>query len=80
MDVIRGYCQYADSELSPTLYIYGSNDQRSWRLLGSSARWFYNYLPGTSYRFFRIAVYTQMKPSEEYQQLEVEHVNKYAKL
>lgn len=80
MDVIRGYCQYGDSAQSPTLYIYGSNDQRTWRLLGKSSRWFYNYLPGTSYRFFRIAVYMQMKPSEEYQQLEVEYVNKYAKL
>ncbi len=80
MDIIRGYCHYADSEQSPMLYLFGSNDQRTWRPLGSSNRWFYNYLPGTSFRFFRIAVYTQMKPTEEYQQLEVEFINKYTKL
>jgi hypothetical protein len=80
MDIIRGYTQYADSAISPTLYIFGSNDQRTWQSLGTSNRWFYNYLPGRPFRFFRIAIHTQMKPSEEYQHLEVEVVNKYAKL
>ena len=80
MDVIRGYTQYADCGKNPMLYIFGSNDQRSWQSLGTSERWFYNYLPGRSFRFFRIAIYLQMKPSEEYQQLEVEVINKYAKL
>lgn len=80
MDVIRGYTQYADSAIAPTMYIFGSNDQRSWQSLGTSNRWFYNYMPGRPYRFFRIAVYMQMKPSEEYQQVEMEAINKYAKL
>lgn len=80
MDVIRGYTQYGDSTLASTLFIYGSNDQRNWQALGTTSRWFYNYLPGKPFRFFRIAIYLQMKPSEEYQQLEVEVVNKYAKL
>jgi len=80
MDVIRGYTQYADSAVAPTMYVFGSNDQRSWQSLGTSNRWFYNYMPGRPYRFFRIAVYMQMKPSEEYQQVEMEAINKYAKL
>ena len=80
MDVIRGYAQYADSAVAPTIYIFGSNDQRSWQSLGTSNRWFYNYMPGRPFRFFRIAVYMQMKPSEEYQQVEMEAINKYAKL
>ena len=80
MDVIKGYTQYADSAQAPMLYIFGSNDQRSWQALGTSSRWFYNYLPGRSFRFFRVAVYMKMLPSEEYQQLEVEVINKYAKL
>ena len=80
MDVIRGYQHHADGGTAPMLFLFGSNDQRNWQSLGNSNRWFNNYLPGTSYRFFRIAIYTQMKPSEEYQQLLLEVVNKYGKL
>lgn len=80
MDVIRGFQHHADSEQAPILFLFGSNDQRRWNVIGQTGRWFYNYLPGQSYRFFRIAIYTQMKPSEEYQDLVLEIVNKYGKL
>ncbi len=80
MDVIRGYQHYADCAAAPMLWLFGSNDQRNWVALGNSNRWYNNYLPGRSFRFFRIAIYTQMKPSEEYQQLLLEIVNKYGKL
>lgn len=80
MDVIRGYSQYADSDVGPVLYFFGSNDQRHWQPIGTSARMFQNYMPGRPFRFFRIAVYMQMRPSEEYQELLLEVVNKYGKL
>ena len=80
MDVIRGFQHHADSEAAPVLFLFGSNDQINWQQLGNSNRWFQNYLPGRSFRFFRVAVFMQMKPSEEYQQLMLEVVNKYAKL
>ena len=80
MDVIRGYTQYGDSTIGAELFFFGSNDQRTWQPLGTSARWFQNYMPGKPFRFFRIAIHLSMKPSEEYQQLQLDVVNKYAKL
>lgn len=80
MDVIQGFKQYADSAVTPKIWLYGSNDQRTWQPIGNTQRWYRNYLPGRPYRFFRIAVYMEMKQSEEYQQLLLEVVNKYAKL
>ena len=80
MDVLRGFLHYSDSEKAPTIFLYGSNDQRTWKPLGRTNRWFYNYLPGHPFRWFRLAVYMEMKPSEEYQQLELEIINKFAKL
>lgn len=80
MDVLRGFRQYTDSASMPTLYFFGSNDQRSWKLIGKTSREFYEYLPGHPFRFFRIAVSMSLLPSEVYQQLELEVINKYAKL
>ncbi len=80
MDVLRGFRQLTDCEDMPLMFFFGSNDQRSWKPIGQTEREFYEYLPGHPYRFFRIAIYMRMKPSEEYQQLELEVINKYAKL
>jgi len=80
MDVLRGFRQYCDSQVKPLMFFYGSNDQRTWIYIGRSNREFSNYMPGHPYRFFRVAMVLQMYPSEEYQQLELEIVNKYAKL
>ena len=81
MDVLRGFRQMSDLNTMPTLFFYGSNNQRTWQLIGQTAREFHNYLPGHPFRFFRIAIYfTGIKTSEEYQELILEVVNKYAKL
>ena len=80
MDVIRGFRQYTDAAVMPTLYFFGSNDQRNWKEIGHTSRESYDYMPGKTFRFFRVAVYMEMKPSEEYQQLMVETVNKYVKI
>lgn len=80
MDVLRGFRQYTDAGTMPLLFFYGSNDQRTWVYIGRSSRSFSNYMPGHPYRFFRVAMVLQMYPSEEYQQLALEIVNKYAKL
>ena len=80
MDIIRGFRQLTDSAQMPLLFFYGSNDQRKWQMIGQTAREFYEYMPGHPFRFFRIAINTSMLPSEEYQQLELEIISKYAKL
>ena len=80
MDLIRGYRQMHNSTFNQKIYFYGSNDQKSWIYIGNSAKDFHNYLPGHPYRFFRIALSLTLKPSEYYQQMELEIINKYAKL
>lgn len=80
MDIIRGFRQLTDSAQMPVLYFYGSNNQRDWRLIGKTGREFYEYMPGHPYRFFRVAIKMSLLPSEEYQQLELEIISKYAKL
>lgn len=80
MDVFRGFRQMIDSANMPQMYIFGSNDQRTWKYIGNSARSFHNYIPGHPYRFFRLALYIRMLTGERYQQIELEIINKYAKL
>lgn len=81
MDVIRGFRQLSDCEHQPVLFFFGSNDQRSWQQLGFSQRPYHNYMPGRPFRYFRIAIYfSKLKCSEEYQQLDLEIINKYTKL
>lgn len=81
MDVLRGFRQMSDLATMPQLFFYGSNNQRTWQLIGQTNQEYYNYLPGHPFRFFRIAIYfSSIKTSEEYQELILEVINKYAKL
>ncbi len=80
MDLIRGFRQMTDASHMPLLFFYGSNDQRTWQEIGRSARAFHNYIPGHPFRFFRVAIVMQMLTAERYQELELEVINKYAKL
>ena len=80
MDLIRGFRQLTDASHMPLLFFYGSNDQRTWQEIGRSSRAFHNYMPGHPFRFFRVAIVMQMLTAERYQQLELEIINKYAKL
>lgn len=80
MDVIRSFQQLSNCSEMPLMYFYGSNDQRSWHLIGYSQREFCRYMPGRPYRYMRIAMYFSMTLTERYQELLLEIVNKYAKL
>jgi hypothetical protein len=80
MDVIQGYQQLCNLATKPLIYIYGSNDQNTWKLIGYSNREFTNYLPGYPYRYFRIAMAITMTTEERYQSIVLDIVNKYAKL
>ena len=80
MDVIRGFRQMNDCATMPTIYFFGSNNQRDWQQIGYSARGFHNYMPGHPFRFFRFAIYMQMHTDEKYQEVLLEIINKYAKL
>ena len=80
MDVIQGFQQLCDCANKPQLFLYGSNDQRTWTFIGNSGRDYANYLPGHPFRYFRAAMYFSMSKTERYQELLLDIVNKYAKL
>lgn len=80
MDIIQGFQQLCDCANKPQLYLYGSNDQRTWTLIGNSGRDYANYLPGHPFRYFRLAMYFSIAKTERYQELVLDIVNKYAKL
>ena len=80
MDVMQGYQQLCNLGATPRIFIYGSNDQSTWKLLGYSERSFANYLPGHPFRYFRIALAISMNTEERYQSVVLDIVNKYAKL
>lgn len=80
MDVIRGYQQLCNLGTKPLIYIYGSNDQNTWKLIGYSNREFTNYLPGHPFRYFRVAMAITMTTEERYQSIVLDVINKYAKL
>lgn len=80
MDVIQSYQQLCNLATKPLIYIYGSNDQISWKLIGYSNREFTSYLPGHPFRYFRVAMSITMTTEERYQSIVLDIINKYAKL
>lgn len=80
MDVIQSYQQLCNLATKPLIYIYGSNDQNTWKLIGYSNREFTNYLPGHPFRYFRVAMAITMTTEERYQSIVLDVINKYAKL
>ncbi len=80
MDVIQGYQQLCNLATKPLIYVYGSNDQNTWKLIGYSNREFTNYLPGHPFRYFRVAMAITMTTEERYQSIVLDVINKYAKL
>lgn len=80
MQVVQGFQQVNDCNTVPKLFLYGSNDMRTWRSIGNVQRNHAPYLPGHPFRYFRFAVYLSMKPQERYSSLILDVVEKYAKL
>ena len=80
MKVIQAFEQIHNLANSPVLFLYGSNDNITWKEIGHSQRMHASYLPGHPYRFFRLAVYMKMHPSERYSSVILDIVEKYQKL
>jgi hypothetical protein len=80
MQAISGFAQLGNASTPALFVLFGSNDNRTWHYIGRSARDHANYLPGHSYRFFRIALYLQMSQGEAFFQTNLEITDKYAKL
>ena len=65
---------------APVIFLYGSNDNLSWKYIGYSARIHSSYLPGHPFRFFRLALYLRMKQNEKYYSIILDIIEKYNKL
>lgn len=78
--VITGLQQLASSEAenTPTIFIYGSDDNRHWHYLGHSNRRRNAFLPGQAWRFFRLAVLTNMKADEQLVATQLAYIEKYS--
>jgi len=80
MQVIQGFQQIHDCSEVPEIYLYGSNDDISWKYIGMAQRTHAPYLPGHPFRFFRVMLYLKMKTYEKYSSLMLDVIEKYQKL
>jgi len=70
----------SDEKLLPHLYIYGSNDLRSWHYIGHTVANNQSYMPSHSFRYFRVGLLLSMRPSEQYLQITLDVTDKYNRL
>lgn len=80
MQCISAFDQQTDAVSPQLLFFFGSNDNRTWHYIGRSNSPHSSYLPGHSFRFFRLAVYTKMSCAEKYFQTNLTITQKYQKL
>ena len=80
MNAVSAYCQENDMAQQPTLFFFGSNDNINWRYVGKTNRRKADYIPGHSYRYFRIAIaFENMTASEMYYETQLGITPKYKK-
>lgn len=80
MQALQAFSHHHDCQEPPLLFIYGSNDIRSWHYIGRSRRSHAPYLPAHSFRYFRLALYLQMRTPERYSSILLDIIEKYRKL
>lgn len=80
MLAINGLDQLTDAAGKQTVFIFGSNDNRTWHFCGSTSRKVANYLPARSFRFFRLAIALRLTQGEQYYQTNLNVLQKYEKI
>lgn len=80
MQALQEYIQDHNSRQPQLIIIYGSNDLLTWHYIGRSQRNHAPYLPAHAFRYFRIALFTQLRISEEYSSVTIDIIEKYRKL
>lgn len=77
---ITGFEQHTDNDNAPMVFLFGSNNNRTWHYIGRSNHMIENYLPSHPYRFFRVAIFANMTQGEKYFQINLDVTQKYEKL
>lgn len=80
MQALQAYDQQHDSQSRQLLFVYGSNDLRQWHYIGRSQRNHASYVAAHAFRYFRIALYLQLRTSERYSSVIIDIIEKYRKL
>lgn len=80
MQAIQSYYQNSNCQEPQLFLLYGSNDLRQWHYIGRSQRSHSSYLPAHAFRYFRIALFLQMRSSEKYSSIGIDIIEKYQKL
>lgn len=80
MQALQAYDQQHDSQSRQLLFVYGSNDLRQWHYMGRSQRNHASYVAAHAFRYFRIALYLQLRTSERYSSVIIDIIEKYRKL
>lgn len=78
-DAITGYIHSLTSETAPIMWIYGSNDNQHWHYLGRCGGMKSSYMSAHSYRFFRMALYLNMKSMNQYFSTRLEVIRRFNK-
>lgn len=79
MSAITGFDNQSTGKFQ-VLMIFGSDDLSTWHYVGRSSLAHADYLPGHTYRYFRLALFVRMSASEQYNQTALSVTQKYVKL
>lgn len=77
---VKAFDQSHSLATKPMMFIYGSNDLRKWHYIGKSNQQRFSYLPGSTWRYFRLALFLDMKTADRFYCTHLEVVEKYQKL
>ena len=80
MYTIADFQHHMTAANRPRLFIYGSNDLRSWHYVGRTNQPHTCYLPAHSYRYLRYALVLNLTPSEQYISTSLNIQEKFPKL
>lgn len=77
---VKAFDQSHSLATKPMMFIYGSNDLRKWHYIGKSNQQRFSYLPGSTWRYFRLALFLDMKTADRFYCTHLEVIEKYQKL
>lgn len=78
-DSITGYLHSLTTDSVPLMWLYGSHDNQNWHYLGRCGDMKSSYMVSKSYRYFRIALYLEMKTMSQYFATRLEVIRRFGK-
>ncbi len=79
MAAIKSFAQMHDSYEKTLIAFWGSRDNVNWRYIGKTTSIHSDYVPSHSFRFFRLAVLSNLSPGERYMSVKLATNERYRK-